>query len=85
MAEAINLIYQAFMQVRVNEALILDEDYMMNILLPVVDKLPELSNFMEWYFKKKRAMVYGSFSKYSRKLGIDIVRAEVFYPSRHSN
>ena len=85
MAEAINLIYQAFMQVRANGAIILDEDFMMNILLPVVDKLTELSNFLEWYFKKKRTLVYGSFTKDSRKLGIDIVRAEVFYPSKRSN
>ena len=81
MAEAINLIYQAFMQVRANGALILDKDFMMKILLPVVDKVPELSGFLEWHFKKKRTQVYGLFTKDSMKLGVDIVRAEFFIPA----
>ena len=73
------------MQVRENGALIVDKDFMMNILLPVVDKLAEVSDFLEWYFEKKRTLVYGSFTKDSRKLGIDVVRTEVFYPRKRSN
>ena len=53
MASEFNLIYCTFIKVRASGALILDEDFMMNIFLPIILKLTELKDFLDWYYKKE--------------------------------
>ena len=47
MAKAINLMYCAFVKVRANGFLILDEYFLMNILLPIILKLLEPKDFFD--------------------------------------
>ena len=56
MTKAINLMYYAFIKVRANGALILDEYFKTNIFPPIILKLPELKDFFDWYYKEKRPL-----------------------------
>ena len=85
MARAINLVYLAAIKIRTDSTLILNEDFMMNILTPISNKVLELKDYLEWYFEEKRTLVHNDYSVDSRKSGIDIVRSELFYPEEKSN
>ena len=40
---------------------------------------------MQWYFEEKESNVIDTFSKETRVLGIDLAKAEVFFPKRSEN
>ena len=63
----------------------LNEDYIMNIFQPLYEKLPELKEYLTWYFKEKETNVIGSNKKGDRVHGVEKARAELFYPSQVTN
>jgi hypothetical protein len=63
----------------------LDEDFIMNIFSPLYDELPELKEYLTYYFEEKESNVTGSFRQGDCVLAIDLAKCEVFYPTRIEN
>jgi hypothetical protein len=61
--------------------LMLDEDFIMNILSPLYAELPELKEYLTYYFEEKESNVIGSCSQGIRVLAIDLAKCEVSYPT----
>ena len=53
---------------------------MMDIFKPLYNKLPELKEYLDWYFEEKETRVIGESAVGSRKKGIKLVKSEVFSP-----
>ena len=49
------------------------------------DKLPELKDYLNYYFEEKRNNVFGATTNESRKRGINMVKSEVLSPTDHDN
>ncbi len=49
--------YNAFVEVESDEELMLDEDFIMNILSPLYAELPELKEYLTYYFEEKESNV----------------------------
>jgi hypothetical protein len=85
MGRAVDLMYNAFVEVESDGELMLDEDFMMNIFSPLYAELPELKEYLTYYFEEKESNVIGSCSQVNRVLAIDLAKCEVFYPTRIEN
>jgi hypothetical protein len=68
-----------------DEELMLNEDYNMGIFSPLYHKLPELEEYLTYFFEEKESNVVGSCSQGDRVLAIDLAKCEVFYPTRIEN
>ena len=79
MCIAVDLVYNAFLEVE-NGRMMLRESFMMNIFKPLYKKLPELKEYLDWYFEEKESCVIGESAVGSRKKGIKLVKSEVFSP-----
>jgi len=53
MGRVIDLIYDAFVAIQADGALILDYDFMMGIFGELQTELPEFSTYMTWFFEDK--------------------------------
>ena len=80
MCIAVDLVYNAFLEVEKNGRMMLRESFMMNIFKPLYNKLPELKEYLDWYFEEKETRVIGESAVGSRKKGIKLVKSEVFSP-----
>ena len=85
MARSIDLVYNAMLKIQKNNKLFLKEDFMMNILKPLYSKLPELDDYLSWYFEEKNNYVAGTKEKSVCKKGMKLVCKELFYPTRIEN
>ena len=85
MARALDLMYSSFIDIASEGDLFLDEDYVMNIFKPLYGELPELDEYLTYYFEEKEANVVGSNKECDRVLAIDGAVAELFYPTRMEN
>ena len=65
--------------------LFIDDDFMMSLFAPLYEQLPELQEFLDWYFEEKQNYVAGGQTKLDRKKGMKLVREELFYPKRIEN
>ena len=63
----------------------LDEDFIMNILSPLYAEIPELEEYLTYFFDEKELNVVGSCSRSDQVLAIDLAKCEVFYPTRREN
>jgi len=59
----------------------LDEDFIMNIFSPLYAEIPELEEYLTYFFEEKESNVVGSYSRSDRVLAIDLAKCEVFYPT----
>ena len=85
MAKSIDLVYEAFLKIQQNNKLFLKEDFMMNIFKPLYQQLPELEEYMSWYFEEKNNLVSGINTTNERKKGMKLAREEFFYPTKVQN
>jgi hypothetical protein len=85
MGRAVDLMYNAFVQVESDGEKMLDEDFIMNIVSPLYEELPELEEYLTYFFEEKESNVVGSYSRSDRVLAIDLAKCEVFYPTRREN
>jgi hypothetical protein len=77
--------YNAFVEVESDGELMLDEDFIMNILSPLYAELPELNKYLTYNFEEKESNVIGSCSQGNRVLAIDLAKCEVFYRTQIEN
>ena len=80
MCMAVDLVYNTFLKVETNGRLMLCESFIMKIFKPLYKKLPELEEYLDWYFEEKETQVFGIMDADSRKKGIKIVKSEIFSP-----
>ena len=80
MASAIDLAYSAFLKIETNPLLMLWESFVMEIFKPLYRKLPELEDYLSYYFEDKETCSFGSKGVDDRLKGIKLVREEVFSP-----
>lgn len=85
MGRAVDLTYNAVVEVESDGELMLDEDFIMNISSPLYDELPELREHLTYYFEEKESNVTGLFSQGNCVLAIDLAKCELFYPTRIEN
>ncbi len=78
MGRAIDLMYDAFWKW-------LDEDFIMRIFSPLYVELPELEQYLTYFFEEKESDVIGSCSQGDRVVAIDLAKCEVCYPMRIEN
>ena len=58
---------------------------MMSIFSPLYSTVPELEQYLEWYFEEKASYPVGIQKNEERVLAIDEARAELFYPTQACN
>jgi hypothetical protein len=85
MGRAVDLMYNAFAEVESDGELMLDEDFIMNIFSPLYAELPELKEYLTYYFEENESNVIGSCSHRDCVLAIDLAKCEVFYPTKKEN
>ena len=78
MAKEIYLMYCTFMKVRANGALILGKDFMMNIFLLIILKVPQLKDFLDWYCKEKSHLFIDYTSRTAIKLASRLQEPTLF-------
>ena len=81
MGRAVDLMYNAFVQVESDGEKMLDEDFIMNIFSLLYAEIPELEEYLTYFFEEKESNVVGSYSRSDRVLAIDLAKCEVFYPT----
>ena len=54
-----DMVYIAFKSIAADGEKMLDEDFMMNLFSPLYTKLPELQQFLKWYFEEKESYPVG--------------------------
>jgi len=86
MGRAVDLMYNAFVEVESNGELMLDEDFIMGIFSPLYEELPEFKAYLEYFFEEKESNVIGSCSRDNCVLvALDLAKCKVFYPTRIEN
>ena len=85
MPRSLDLAYQAFIAIQADGDKFLDEEFMMNIFQPLYQDVPELEEYLTYYFEEKESNPVGTSAKEDRVLAIDGAVAELFYPSRMEN
>ncbi len=85
MGRAVDLMYNAFVEVESDGELMLNEDFIMGIFSPLYEELPEFNGYLEYFFEEKESNVIGSCSQEDHVLAIDLAKCEVFYPTRIEN
>ena len=74
MGRAVDLMYK-----------MLDEDFIMNIFSLLYAEIPELEEYLTYFFEEKESNVVGTYSRSDRVLAIDLAKCEVFYPTQREN
>ena len=85
MGRVIDLVYDAFVNIQADGALILNYDFMMGIFGELQTELPEFNTYMTWYFEEKESNPIGSTSKAHRVLSVDKGTEMLFYPTDKQN
>ena len=67
----IDLVYDAFVNIQADGALILNYDFMMGIFGELQTEWPEFNTYMTWYLEEKESNPIGSTSKAHRVLSVD--------------
>lgn len=80
MPRSLDLAYQAFIAIQADGDKFLDEEFMMNIFQPLYQDVPELEEYLTYYFEEKESNHVGTRAKEDRVLAIDGAVAELFYP-----
>lgn len=81
MGLTVDLLEDAFSQIENDGKLILNEEFMMNIFCPIMDKIPPFQEYLQHMFEEKRTFALGSRKDNDRWLPFDELIAELFYPS----
>ena len=82
MPKALDLMDKAFAKIIKDGDLILDDDFVMQIFKPLMNKLPPLKEYMTFIFEEKHSIPIGSRKFKDKVLPWDMLRDELFYPSR---
>ena len=85
MSQICDLVFEAMQAVELDGEKMLDEDFIMSIFSPLYSKVPELEQYLEWYFEEKASYPVGIQKNEERVLAIDEARAELFYPTQACN
>ena len=85
MGRAVNLMYDASVEVESNRELMLNEDYIMGIFAPLYHELPELEEYLAYFAEAKESNVVGLCNQGDCVLAIDLAKCEVFYPTQTEN
>jgi hypothetical protein len=85
MGRVIDLVYDAFVAIQADGALILDYDFMMGVFGELQTELPEFSTYMTWFFEEKESNPIGSSSKEERVLSVDKGTEMLFFPTEKQN
>ena len=85
MGKAIDLLYEAFVQIEADGLLILDHEFMMNIFSPLYGQVPEFKKDFDYLLEEKEGNAIGSKKHSNCVLSIDEVMSELFYPVKLEN
>ena len=58
---------------------------MMKIYKPLYAQLPELEDYLQWYFEGKNNLTFGDTTQAIRKQGMKLAREELFHPIHQEN
>ena len=82
MATVVDIMDKAFFKVVNDGSKLLDEDFMMEMFKKLTKKLPPLREYLDFMFNEKRSGLVGSCTKEDRILPWDLLKSELFYPTR---
>ena len=86
MGIVVDLLEKAMISVSEDGELLLDEDFMMNIFSDIGDCVDPFADYITHLFEEKQSNgVSGSRRKEDKVLPFDLLRAELFYPTRAEN
>ena len=91
MGKVIDLLEKAMIKISNDGSIMLCEAHMMSIFQPLIDTIPEFAEFVEFMFEHKESPTIiknesnlTDFNN-SKVLPYDLLRAELFYPTREEN
>ena len=84
-AEVAQLIHNTLDKIASDGQLVLDQDFMMGILDPIKEQVPEFKEYMEFMLEEHTCFGVGSRLEANKKLLYDELLAELFYPARMEN
>ncbi len=85
MGRAITFLHDAFVDVQGDGALMLDENFIMNIFSLLYEEIPPLKEYLDYHFEEKEGNVIGSHKQMESVLAIDEAMAELFFPQKMEN
>ncbi len=85
MGRAITFLHIAFVDVQGDGALMLDENFIMNIFSPLYEEILPLKEYLNYHFEEKEGNVIGSHKQMEHVLAINQAMAELFFPQKMEN
>ena len=82
MATVVDLLDKAFFEIVADGEKLLDEDFMMGIFDSLKLKLPPLQEYLDYMFEGSKGCLVDSRREVDKVLPWDILRCELFYPTR---
>ena len=82
MPVALDLLDEAMGKVAVDGDLLLDEDFMMGIFSPLVNKVTPFEQYVTYMFEEKRSFLVGSRADDDKMFPFEFVKNELFYSTR---
>lgn len=82
MGKTVDLMEAVFQKISDDGNLILEEEFMMNIFSPIVDKVPPMKGYLSYMFEEKEANALGSLAEKDRWLPYDELILQLFYPTK---
>ena len=80
---AVDLMYNAFVEVESDGELMLDEDFIMGIFSPLYEELPEFNGYIEYFFEENESNVIGSCSREDRVLANGSCQVQDLLPNKN--
>ena len=86
MSDICDIVFEAFKLIANDGEKFLDKDFMLKMYSPLYEQLPELQQFLEWFFQERKSYPVGvKRNGQEWILVIDETVAELFYPLQAAN
>ena len=82
MAEVVDIMDKACHKIVIDGGMILDEDFMMSIFDKLINQIQPFKDYLTYMFKEKLSLLVGSKKEEDKVLPWDLLRSELFYPTR---
>ncbi len=81
MGHTVDLMESAFENIVLDGSMLLDKEFMMDDVKPIVTKVDAFSGYLQYIFEQKESFIVGSRKSKDKWLPFDELQAELFYPT----
>jgi hypothetical protein len=82
MGRTLDMLEDAFIKISSDGALLLDEDFVMNIFSDIVEEVEPFDKYLNFMFNEKSSNPVGTWNRENKVKPYQLLRKELFYPTR---